>query len=69
MLRYWDGSAWTEHRAPRPVAASAQPVFVQPPYRKAYKTSHGFHLVMSIITIGLWVPVWIAVGIYNASKA
>lgn len=57
--RYWDGAAWTEHYAP---------LVAQPQVRPLYKTSHGFHLVMSIITLGLWLPVWLLVGIYNSSK-
>lgn len=67
VLRWWDGSAWSEYRAPKPVA-QPQTVLVGG-YRKAYKTSHGFHLVMSLCTLGLWLPVWLVVGIYNAARA
>lgn len=76
VMRWWDGRAWTEHVAPQQQAHAAYAV--QPYYagqqvvmqqRKNYKTSHAFHLVMSIITLGVWVPVWIIVGLYNASKA
>lgn len=31
------------------------------------RTSHLFHLVMSIITFGLWIPVWLLVAIVNSS--
>lgn len=31
-------------------------------------TSHVFHLLMSIITGGLWIPVWIIVGIRNRHR-
>lgn len=38
--------------------------------RKVYKTSHGFHLIMTLLTFGLWgLFVWIPVGIYNAARA
>ena len=33
-----------------------------------YRTSHLLHLVLSIITAGFWVPVWILVTISNASE-
>ena len=70
--RWWDGSAWTDHFAPVQAVA---PYTLKPETtvvvngRKAYKTSHGFHLFMSIITLGLWLPVWLIVGIYNAARA
>lgn len=69
--RWWDGAQWTHHFAP--VANTQQPAVQQStvvvPQRKMYKTSHGFHLVMSLITLGLWLPVWLIVGLYNAAKA
>lgn len=69
--QWWDGNQWTYHYADQqPVMYAAQPgqqVIVQ--QRKVYKTSHAFHLVMSIITLGVWLPVWLIVGLYNASKA
>lgn len=65
VQRWWDGVAWSDHRAPKPVAAPMVAVYG----RRAYKTSHGFHLIMSIFTLGLWLPVWLIVGVYNAAKA
>lgn len=73
--RWWDGNMWTHHYADQ---QQPQMVDAQQPYapqqvivqqRKVYKTSHGFHLIMSIVTFGLWLPVWLIVGIYNASKS
>lgn len=29
------------------------------------RTSHGLHLFLSIVTMGLWVPVWIIVTVVN----
>ena len=29
-------------------------------------TSHAFHLIMSLITFGLWIPVWIWMTCQNA---
>lgn len=71
--RWFDGTAWTNQYADQqqaqPVYMSAPGTTVVVPHQKMYKTSHGFHLVMSLITLGLWLPVWLVVGIYNASKA
>lgn len=30
------------------------------------RTSHVFHLLMSIITIGFWIPVWALVALSNS---
>lgn len=57
MQRWWDGTQWTENFAP---AAPQQVVVVN------HRTNHVFHLIMSIITFGLWIPVWIIVAIANA---
>ncbi len=64
IMRWWNGSDWTEHRSPKYAAPGV--VINQ---RRPYKTSHGFHLLMSIFTLGLWLPVWLVVGIYNAARA
>ena len=32
------------------------------------KTNHILHLVLSLITAGFWVPVWILCAMNNASK-
>ncbi len=73
--RWWDGYQWGIYASQHAQQQQMQPVYmgapaaVVVPQRKMYKTSHGFHLVMSIITLGFWLPVWLVVGIYNASKA
>lgn len=74
--QWWDGNQWTNHFGDQ---QQMQPTYaMQPQYAgqqvvvqqgKVYKTSHAFHLVMSILTLGLWLPVWLIVGVYNASKA
>lgn len=59
--RWWDGQKWTEHFAPATAAAPAQVVIVN-----KKQTNHVFHLLMTILTVGLWIPVWIIVAIANA---
>lgn len=36
--------------------------------RADHKTSHILHLILSIVTGGLWVPIWLLVAISNASQ-
>jgi hypothetical protein len=49
---------------PNNPAPVAQPQAVVVPKRSA----HGFHLTMTILTFGVWVPVWIVAAILNAGK-
>lgn len=32
-------------------------------------TSHLLHLVLSIITVGFWVPVWLLISMNNGSQS
>jgi len=34
--------------------------------RSDHKTAHLLHLVLSVITVGMWVPVWILVTISHS---
>lgn len=77
--RWFDGNMWTNHYADQQRATRVQqsaamqaqyvPQQVVVNRQKVYKTSHGFHLLMSIFTLGLWLPVWLIVGVYNAAKS
>lgn len=31
--------------------------------REDQKTSHILHLILSVLTLGLWVPVWVIVAV------
>jgi hypothetical protein len=35
---------------------------------KGKRTSHGLHLFLSIVTVGLWIPVWVAVWYLNRDQ-
>lgn len=67
-LRYWDGSQWTPATQPLDKAAAKQArrrrqtVSYVP-----RKTSHGFHLVMTVLTGGIWgLFVWLPIAIINS---
>jgi hypothetical protein len=30
-----------------------------------YRTSHVLHLLLSLVTVGLWLPVWVLVALSN----
>lgn len=81
-MRYFDGCQWTENRAPmqpaqrrqqgqaqqpivitQQVAAPAAPVVVV-----RGGTNHGLHLVLSLITCGAWLPVWLILVIVNGGR-
>ena len=36
---------------------------------KGKKTSHGLHIFLSIVTLGLWIPVWILIAVTTGEKA
>jgi len=36
-------------------------------YQK-HHTSHVLHLLLSVLTAGLWVPVWLLVAVSNANE-
>ena len=35
---------------------------------KGRRTNHILHLLLSIITVGVWLPVWILLGIFGGEK-
>lgn len=79
-MRYFDGTQWTEHRAPiqrtqQQQRFPQQPIFVQqnmvaPPVvvRSGSSSMAGLHLVLTILTCGLWLPVWILIEIIQAAS-
>ncbi len=32
------------------------------------KTNHVLHVILSVLTLGLWIPVWIGVAIVNSMR-
>lgn len=74
LMRYWDGNAWTEHTAPAQAAAAAPPVQVVVQQSNVVgvgygrRTNHVLHLILTLLTGGLWLPVWIIVALSNRSQ-
>ena len=81
-MRYFDGVQWTEQRAPMPrsqprqqhnpqqpivIAQNIAPV-VPPVVVYNSGTNHGLHLVLSILTCGMWLPVWLIIVIVNGGR-
>lgn len=58
--RWWDGTQWTENRRATP---NAVPAYARPPEMVTLapkRTSHVFHLIMTILTAGVWgLFVWL----------
>lgn len=32
------------------------------------KTNHVLHLLLSIVTLGVWIPVWIVIAVVNSMR-
>ena len=56
MQRYFDGAAWTEHYAPAAAAPAAVGVVT------VGGTNHVVHAIISVMTCGLWLPVWLIIA-------
>lgn len=72
VLRYWDGFRWTERTAPMPQPVP-QPIVqyapVVQPAQQPYipdATNHVLHLLLTLVTCGLWAPVWLLIGWSNS---
>lgn len=75
IQRYWDGQQWTQIPAP-PSPQHQQPVInnvvnnvvgAYPPVVVARGPNHALHLVLTILTCGLWLPVWIILAVANTN--
>lgn len=60
--RYFDGELWTDSYAPLP---SPQPAYGQV---INVGTNHGLHAVLTLLTCGAWLPVWIIVAIFESRR-
>ena len=82
-MRYFDGGPWTDSRAPMQRSQQKQPQPPQQPIIIAQQfaphappvvvynnsgTNHGLHLVLTVLTCGMWLPVWIILVIVNGGR-
>jgi hypothetical protein len=65
LLRYWDGSQWTEHRSAATPQASAV-VYNNVQVRGGGGSDVALHLILTLLTCGLWLPVWLLIEIIKA---
>ncbi|MBO0864882.1 MAG: DUF2510 domain-containing protein [Mycobacterium sp.] len=64
--RYWDGQQWTYH-APPPqpsivINNTPAPVIV------TNGPNHALHLILTLLTCGMWLPVWLIVAIVGHQR-
>jgi len=36
--------------------------------RSEYRTNHILHLLLSVLSVGLWTPIWLLVTVSNANE-
>ena len=56
---------WFAQNGGYPMMQQQQAVVVRGNERR---TSHAFHLIMSLITFGLWIQVWVIMWIINGGR-
>lgn len=72
--RYHDGGRWTEHFVPTPpptpppAAAPIAPVMAVA-VSQGGGTNHGLHLVLTLLTCGLWLPIWLLVALVSGGSS
>ena len=68
LMRYWDGARWTEHRAAAAVAPQASAVvYNNVSVRGGGSSLVGLHIVLTLITCGAWLPIWLLIEIIGAA--
>jgi hypothetical protein len=65
---WWDGYAWVvvPPQSTGAMVPVGQPLPAQGVTRSPVETNHVLHLLLTLVTCGLWIPVWILVAIVNA---
>jgi Protein of unknown function (DUF2510) len=67
--RYHDGQRWTQHFVPTPPpSAPAPPPTVAVAVSVGGGPNHALHAVLTVLSCGLWLPVWILVAHLGGSS-
>jgi threonine/homoserine/homoserine lactone efflux protein len=64
--RYWDGTQWTHHAPPPPPQPSIvinNTVGAPAPVIVTNGPNPALHLILTLLTCGMWLPVWLIVAI------
>ncbi len=64
-MRYWDGIGWTAHRAAAAPAITINNPIGPPTVSLASGPNHALHLILTIFTCGLWLPIWLIIALIN----
>ena len=66
--RYHDGQRWTQHFTPAPpvVPTSATPLAVAVSNGGGSGGAHAVHAILTLLTCGLWLPIWLIFAIVDA---
>jgi hypothetical protein len=71
--RYHDGQQWTQHFVPTPPTVAVPAVPAAPVVAVAVSTgggtSHALHLVLTLLTCGLWLPIWILAALFGGGSS
>lgn len=62
-LRWWDGTQWTAHVASHQGVVTQMPPTVIVHQDRGKPVNHVLHAILSVVTVGLWLPVWLIVAI------
>lgn len=65
--RYHDGRRWTEHFVPTAPSAPAPVVAVA--VSTGGGPNHALHAILTFLSCGLWLPIWILVAIFGGSSS
>lgn len=75
--RYWDGRQWTHYAPPPPPQPQSPPqptiiinnaVGAPGPVVVSTGPNHGLHLLLTLLTFGTWLPVWLIVTIFSGRR-
>ena len=67
--RYHDGQRWTDHFTPNPPTPHTAPTSVAVAVSAGGGPNNALHAVLTLLSCGLWLPVWILIAIFSAGSS